>query len=265
MARRQRGRLSAVRFHVAHARTCPSRQCGRVDEISVHCHGWDGLCPSAYASHRMLAIPTCIGARGTRYDHMYAALCNRYSGVFPPSQSNCISSHACCRTDFCSPERDGVNLRGDCSVGMPPAKRQHFERRPIRKEQPRAAVNASNEAAFDTSNVGSEAASNEVSSVRVAGLTAVERRQLFARLLWLSDYRLLFAMEREISGPLLQLLKHHYTSAHTRRLLQSDTAEGRSAAAAVGLQKEDAHSAAGRSEPWWQWAERKIRHHMFSQ
>ena len=148
---------------------------------------------------------------------------------------------------------------------MPPAKRQHFERRPIRKEQPRAAVNASNEAAFDTSNVGSEAASNEVSSVRVAGLTAVERRQLFARLLWLSDYRLLFAMEREISGPLLQLLKHHYTSAHTRRLLQSDTAEGRSAAAAVGLQKEDAHSAAGRSEPWWQWAERQIRHHMFSQ
>ena len=105
LARRQRGRLSAVRFHVAHARTCPSRQCGRVDEISVHCHGWDGLWPSAYASHRMLAIPTCIGARGTRYDHMYAALCNRYSGVFPPSQSNCISSHACCRTDFCSPER----------------------------------------------------------------------------------------------------------------------------------------------------------------
>ena len=102
-ARRQRGRLSPVRFHVAHARTCPSRQCGRVDEISVHCHGWDGLCPSAYASHRMLAIPTCIGARGTRCDHMYAALCNRYSGVFPSSQSNCISSHACCRTDFCSP------------------------------------------------------------------------------------------------------------------------------------------------------------------
>ena len=31
------------------------------------------------------------------------------------------------------------------------------------------------------------------------------------------------------------------------------------------LQKEDAHSAAGRSEPWWQWAERQIRHHMFSQ
>ena len=59
----------------------------------------------------MLAIPTCIGARGTRYDHMYAALCNRYSGVLPPSQSNCISSHACCRTDFCSPERDGAQLR----------------------------------------------------------------------------------------------------------------------------------------------------------
>ena len=64
-------------------------------------------------------------------------------------------------------------------------------------------------------------------------LTAVERRQLFARLLWLADYPLIFAAEAELNAELLQSLMIKYTSDYTRRLMQQDTPEGRRVAQAV--------------------------------
>ena len=50
--------------------------------------------------------------------------------------------------------------------------------------------------------------------------------KLAARLLWLDDYRLVFAAEAALHAPLLASLMETYVSAHTTRLMRSDTPEG---------------------------------------
>ena len=52
----------------------------------------------------------------------------------------------------------------------------------------------------------------------VAGISAFERKQLYARLLWLEDYQLIRAAEAALQAPLLLQLTHAYTSVHTRRV-----------------------------------------------
>lgn len=61
----------------------------------------------------------------------------------------------------------------------------------------------------------------------VANISAYERKQLYARLLWLEDYQLIRAAEAELHAPLLQQLAQTYTSVHTRRLIQSGTTAGK--------------------------------------
>ena len=64
-------------------------------------------------------------------------------------------------------------------------------------------------------------------------ITAVERRQLFARLLWLADYSLIFSVEAALNAEKLKGLMSEYTSNHARRLMQQDTPEGHRAVQAV--------------------------------
>jgi hypothetical protein len=99
---------------------------------------------------------------------------------------------------------------------MPPAKRPTWTRRPVR-----------------TSTAAGLQANTDVLPPPLQQITGAERKQLFARLLWLADYKPIFAAERAMNAPLLELLKSNYTSTHTRRLLQSSTPEGERATAAV--------------------------------
>lgn len=102
---------------------------------------------------------------------------------------------------------------------MPPAKRQNFSHRPNRK----------------STNADGQDAPNDLPTEAIPAprVTAAERKQLFARLLWLFDYKPIFAAERELNKPLLELLKSNYTSAHTWRLMHSSSAAGEAATAAV--------------------------------
>ena len=102
---------------------------------------------------------------------------------------------------------------------MPPAKKPRWEVRPERNQS-----KEQEELVEETP---------PAPIVRTPTMSAVERRQLFARLLWLFDYRLIFAAEGAANAPMMQLLKSSYTSAHTRRLMQLDTAEGHRAVEAV--------------------------------
>ena len=112
---------------------------------------------------------------------------------------------------------------------MPPAKRPCLNA-PRRKP---AAAGPSD----PLGNVESAAAAAAVEFAPVVqrppSISAVERRQLFARLLWLEDYSLIFAAEAATHAPLLGALASTYTSAHSRRLMRSDTPEGLRAAQAV--------------------------------
>ena len=70
-------------------------------------------------------------------------------------------------------------------------------------------------------------------------LSAVARRQLYARLLWLADYTLVFAAEAAVNAELLRSLVATYTSTHTRRMMQHDTLEGHRAVHAVERRLQD--------------------------
>ena len=113
---------------------------------------------------------------------------------------------------------------------MPPKKRQPWcKPRP----QPRISDTEMQEDALDESDALSSADTRMVSVPPAPKLSAHERRQLFARLLWLEDYMLVFAAEAATNRDLLQSLTLTYTSVHTRRLMQRDTSEGLHAAQAV--------------------------------
>ena len=115
----------------------------------------------------------------------------------------------------------------DCvhSVVMPPAKKPRWEIRPQRTAAPTQPAE-SYEADEATGHEADEATGPPK-------LTAEERRQLFARLLWLDDYKLVFAAEAAMHAPLLTLLTARYTSAYTRRLMRSDSTAGERARQAV--------------------------------
>jgi hypothetical protein len=112
-------------------------------------------------------------------------------------------------------------------------------------------------------------------------LSAQERRQLFARLLWLDDYVALLEAEKTTNLPLMAVLIRDYTSAHTRRLMGADTTQGLRAASQVESRLRDcigflersrdrnkvpvsqaakgiAYLASGVAKPVWE-AERKAR------
>ena len=99
---------------------------------------------------------------------------------------------------------------------MPPAKKPRWEHRPQRVER------QSGQGSLEPTAI-----------VRAPTVSAQERLQLYARLLWLHDYSLVFAAEATLHASLLDLLKGSYTSAHTRRLMQSDTVQGLRAVEAV--------------------------------
>lgn len=67
---------------------------------------------------------------------------------------------------------------------------------------------------------------NAVPLAALPKMSAVERRQLFARLLWLDDYKPILEAERAAQQPLLATLTREYTSAHTRRLMAGDSSNG---------------------------------------
>ena len=70
-------------------------------------------------------------------------------------------------------------------------------------------------------------------SAQVTRISAAERLQLYARLLWLTDYRQIFSLESALNAPLLQQLTTTFTAAHTRRLMSSRTEAGLEAARSV--------------------------------
>ena len=74
---------------------------------------------------------------------------------------------------------------------------------------------------------------------RAPAISALLRRQIYARLLWLHDYRLVFAAERATNEPLMEHLIATCTSAHMRRLIQSGTTAGVQAAQAVEMRLRD--------------------------
>ena len=82
---------------------------------------------------------------------------------------------------------------------MPPAKRPTWERRPDR---------TSSMSDWTSSKADPQAERDMLpQSVNVEKITAKERKLLCARLLWLADYKPIFAAERAMSTPLLDLLK----------------------------------------------------------
>ena len=91
---------------------------------------------------------------------------------------------------------------------MPPAKRKNFEKRPQWRSH--AAGTADDQQA------------EELAIVPLARITAAERREIFARVLWLHDYKLVFDAETEASAESVRALMVQYTSAHTSRLMRRD-------------------------------------------
>ena len=110
---------------------------------------------------------------------------------------------------------------------MPPRKRERWERRP--KRQP-----SSSDGAAATV----ETAPTELVP-RAPRVSALERRQLYARLLWLEDYTLILAAEAETNAQLLATLAASFVSDYTRRLMRVDSLEGRRAAHAVEARLRD--------------------------
>ena len=104
---------------------------------------------------------------------------------------------------------------------MPPAKAQRWERRP--NWQKSGSVDAAQP---------DEIAPAEVVP-RPPSIGALERRQLYARLLWLADYPLILAAEAATNAQLLAALTTSFVSGYTRRLIRMDTLQGRRAAQAV--------------------------------
>ena len=112
-------------------------------------------------------------------------------------------------------------------------------------------------------------------------LSAAERMQLFARLLWLSCYKLLFGAEASAHAAEMAALTAAYTSTHTKRLMGLGTDAGLRACSAVETRLRDcvgflsraanrtyvpisqaakaiAFLASGVAKPVWE-AERKVR------
>ena len=110
-------------------------------------------------------------------------------------------------------------------MNMPPAKRPTWERRPTRT--------AGQGGSKDTEDQRvPEAPTPEVPPV--AKISALERMQLYARLLWLGmAFPLIFAAEASGSATLMFSLVTAYTSEHTRRRMRLDTVEGFRARQAV--------------------------------
>ena len=108
---------------------------------------------------------------------------------------------------------------------MPPARKPRWERRPNR-----AAVQS-------TSSAPEERIPEPVVPPK---LTAAERMQLYARLLWLgASYTLIFAAEVSGSSDLMRALTATYTSAHTQRQMRLDTPAGLAARQAVETRLRD--------------------------
>ena len=108
---------------------------------------------------------------------------------------------------------------------MPPAKRKNFEKRPQWRSH--AAGTADDQQA------------EELAIVPLARITAAERREIYARVLWLYDYKLVFDAETEANAESVRALMVQYTSAHTSRLMRRDTPEGHCAARAVEMRLRD--------------------------
>ena len=108
---------------------------------------------------------------------------------------------------------------------MPPAKRKNFEKRPQWRSH--AAGTADDQQA------------EELAIVPLARITAAERREIYARVLWLHDYKLVFDAETEANAESVRALMVQYTSAHTSRLMRRDTPEGHCAARAVEMRLRD--------------------------
>ena len=74
---------------------------------------------------------------------------------------------------------------------------------------------------------------------RTLGLSALERRWLYARLLWCDDYGPLFAMTSEAAAPIMDQFMSQFVSAHTQRLMLADSAAGQRARDTVQLRLAD--------------------------
>jgi hypothetical protein len=108
---------------------------------------------------------------------------------------------------------------------MPPAKKPKWERRPQRRAVQEDAGDADEHAA-------SHAATPDTPPA--LKITAVERRQIYARLLWLGmQYWMIFALEASANAPLMDSLTSAFTSAHTQRTMRLDTSAGIAARQAV--------------------------------
>ena len=86
---------------------------------------------------------------------------------------------------------------------MPPAKKPTWERRS--KWQ---SVEQPDSSADDVTDASSAVMAAPSSNLQI---TAAERLQLYARLLWLGEFKLLFAAEAAMDAPLLQALTAAYT------------------------------------------------------
>ena len=191
----------------------------------------------------------------------------RRSRTFRAAGRNCsVAGRSCACFHRC---------RDVCLIAiMPPAKKPRWS-------QPRRS-SASKPSGGEHELVQWHESEQETSVVpRTPSISAVERRQIYARLLWLDDYRLVFAAEAALHAPLLGSLMETYVSAHTRRLMHSDTPEGARALQAVEQRLRDcvgflersrsrlhvpigqaskaiAYLASGVAKPVWE-AERKAR------
>ena len=124
---------------------------------------------------------------------------------------------------------------------MPPAKRARWEHRPQRAVQQPARVLSFNNGHghSDCDDTDPNLVSESDCTVIKTSMSASDRRQLYARLLWLDDYRPLFQAEGHMNESLMQQLKHTYTSAHTRRLMNRDTLHGARTIVAVEARLRD--------------------------
>ena len=110
---------------------------------------------------------------------------------------------------------------------MPPARKPRWERRPRRSHVLMPSVVSRGAAWMQAEEQLDDPGWSQIPAT--VTMLAAKRQRLYARLLWLDDYKPLLAAEREESAALLAELMSTFISDRTRRLIKSGTPQGQAA------------------------------------
>ena len=151
--------------------------------------------PSTWPSHRPPCMHINLRARTDR------TRSDRVLGVLKDDELLCARPRACVAWLSDTLEVGRLNTFLGL-LDMPPAKQPRWERRPNWQQGGSSRGQA---------DAGPKQEAEPAAAVEQPNrITAVERRQLFARLLWLADYPLIFAAEAALNAELLQGLMEEF-------------------------------------------------------